>query len=108
MSVLADLTPESIKFWAEAEHQDFAQRMALWHTLYESPHRDVFTLYYRRWGKPELLPAALERFRDSAPLIQAALPVIRQGVADVPPQLCSLLDVAEWLPPFVLLVGLFA
>jgi hypothetical protein len=108
MILIQDCTPEFFSFWEQAQSLDLAQQIERWQTLYQAPHQDVFALYYSRWGHPDKLPAALQRFGHSASAIQAAVPLVKQRTAHVPQTLSPLLNIPQWAPPFVLLVGLFA
>src|SRR5690349_16718974 len=107
-TTLEDRTPAFLDFWRQAASREPAERIALWHSLYESAHPDVLALYFRRWGKPEQLARAVERFAQIVPQLQVTAANIKQELARVSQPLSTLLVVPDQLPPFVLIVGLFA
>src|SRR6476646_3084383 len=107
-AAIEDLTPAFLDFWRQAESRAPAERIALWHHLYEAAHPDVLALYFRRWGKPEQLAGAVERFAEVVPKLQLTVSTIRQKLASVSPQVSALLAIPDPIPPCVLPVGLFA
>ncbi len=71
-----------------------------------APH--LFEAYYRRQAKPDDLEAALAKFAETAPRLQAGLPALQRDIERVTPALAYLFAAPDVDLRWVLMVGLFS
>ena len=51
-------------FWEKANGKGTDEQIKLWKNIYENKNREVFDLYYSRWGNPNNLKSALNKFPE--------------------------------------------
>lgn len=102
-----NICPAFLAFWERAQACSIEEQRRLWHALYEDQHQDVFDVYYRTWGDPQRLDAALGHFPTAAPAIRARLPAIESSIGRMTPRCASLFGLRDDDVRYLLMVGLF-
>ncbi|MGE5675952.1 MAG: DUF2268 domain-containing putative Zn-dependent protease [Mycobacterium leprae] len=57
-----NIVPDFVKFFAAAAGKSPAEKRQVWRERYQEPNRDLFDVYYRKWGDPQYLDDALAKF----------------------------------------------
>lgn len=103
---IRNVVPEFLSFWETARTMGPDEQKKLWLDLYEEPNRDLFDVYYSRWGSPRGLPAALKRFPEVVPRLESidVGSSLQRGVAEC----ARLFDHPEGEFDYIVMVGLFS
>ncbi len=101
-----NICPSFLAFWEQAQACPLEEQRRLWHALYEGQHRAVFDVYYRTWGDPQRLDAALGRFPAVAPAIRARVPLIEGSIGRTTPRCAALFGLRDDDVRYLLMVGL--
>ncbi len=104
---IVNICPDFFLFWEEAKDKDLSTQFHLWDELYEGRHREIFDIYYRRWGKREELEQALERYPEIIGSLRSLLQSIEDDISDSWSKVSSLLEFEPSDLNLVLLVGSF-
>jgi len=104
---LENICPDFLAFWDWARERSPAEQRQLWRALYEDPNRDIFDVYYSRWGDPDRLEAALHRFEEAAPRVRAIAPEAARAIRHLGPECAQLFGAPHAEVRYVLMVGLF-
>jgi uncharacterized protein YjaZ len=75
--------------------------------MYEERNRDIFDVYYRRWGDPARLEEALGKFSEVVPKLQEIIPETEHRIKRAITKCAQVFDIAESDFSFVVMVGLF-
>lgn len=103
-----NICPDFLAFWERARGHNPDDQRRLWRVLYEQRHREIFDVYYGRYGSPELLEAALHRYALVVPRILALVPDAERLASETTPRCAALFAAPSADFAWVLMVGLFA
>jgi hypothetical protein len=104
---IEDISSDFFAFWEHAHDRGRDEQKQLWLALYEGRHRDVFEVYYRRWGDPDQLDHALAHFPQQVAQMRSHLPTVRQQIHHTAALCAQLFAAAERDLHYVVMVGLF-
>ncbi len=102
-----NICPDFFAFWQQAQNSSLAEQKQLWQTMYEERHRDIFDVYYRRWGDPAQLEEALSKFPKIVPKLQEIAQDAKLRIEHVVIRCARVFDCLESNFDFVVMVGLF-
>jgi hypothetical protein len=104
---IENLCPDFLSFWEQARDKPRAEQQRLWQTRYESPHRELFDLYFTFFGSRANLASALQRYYAVVPTIRTIHPAVEELIHSVGPRCGELFGMPEMDVAYVLLVGVF-
>lgn len=102
-----NICPDFLAFWQQAQNCSLVEQKRLWQTLYEEHHRDIFDVYYRRWGDPAQLEEALSKFPKTVPKLQEIVQDVKRRIEHVVTKCARVFECLEGNSDFVVMVGLF-
>lgn len=104
---IRNVTSDFNNFWNRARDQPISVKKQLWHDLYENLNRDIFDIYFSRYGHRENLETALQRYEEVVDDIHSNVPQIRLLIEQTAPKCAHLFEQNEYELLFVLMVGVF-
>ncbi|MEW6231764.1 MAG: DUF2268 domain-containing putative Zn-dependent protease [Chloroflexota bacterium] len=104
---IENICPDFFAFWEQAQGCSLAEQKQLWQTMYEELHRDVFDVYYRRWGDPARLDEALGKFSQVVQKLQEIVHDVEHRIKRAVTNCAQVFDMPESDFEFVVMVGLF-
>lgn len=105
--MIRDITPDFLTFWEKAQNRPTTVQRQLWQDLYEGPNRDVFDIYFSRYGNRQNLNSAFQKYDQIVGRVQEIAPHIDRVIEQIVPTCASLFECEEHELPFVLMVGVF-
>ncbi|MEA3396505.1 MAG: DUF2268 domain-containing putative Zn-dependent protease [Chloroflexota bacterium] len=102
-----NLIPDFLAFWEQSQDLSLPEQKRLWQTLYEELHRDVFDVYYSRWGNPARLEEALLKFPEVVPRLPELSHNIQTRIAGIVTRCARLFAAPEIDLDVVVMVGSF-
>lgn len=105
---IENICPDFFAFWEQAQGRNLTEQKQLWQTLYEERHRDIFDVYYRRWGDPAGLEEALGKFAEVVPKLREIVHGIERRIEHAIAGCAQVFDILETNFDFVVMVGLFS
>ena len=102
-----NICPDFFAFWKEAQDLNLAEQSQLWQTMYEEPRRDIFNVYYRRWGDPAQLEEALGKFPQAVSKLQDLVYDVERQIKLTVAKCSQVFETPERDFNFVIMVGLF-
>ena len=104
---IRDITPNFLEFWNRASNQPLSVQKELWLELYESPNREIFDIYFSRYGRRNNLETALQKYAEIADEIPAVATKVSPIIEQTSPKCAKLFEQSEHEHPFVLMIGVF-